>query len=1498
MTNTQSSGLLKVISKFMALLIFILGIVVIIGWYTKNLTLLQILPDAVAMQYNTALGFLISGMGLYAALKDNKRIVTILAILLTALGGLTLSQYIFGWDLGIDEFFMDHYITNKVSHKGRMAPNTAFCFLLTGIILLVYANEKNIKRRSSIVGLLGGIVMFMGTLAFMGYFIGFEEAYTWGKFTKMAVHTAFGFMAVGIGVLVGLWYATTGKQWIESSITRRLSFYIILPLSLLYLFLASYNIYLVKMATFEESYLKLKEISWHNTNILEKKLSNVEEVARATRRFLMTQSQLEESEIHDLLENEVSNNENIQSLIIAFAPYAYRKTEKLYAPYAYKNKGQTLFMDFGKEAYDYTDETHQWYQQPILDSKGVWSDPFLDETITNTWMITYSLPVFKFDEVWAVVAIDIPVSNFDTLFVSEDLQNFAYGVLSSTGNYIFTSYNNQVIGQSIYEQGDSRSMRQSDRTDLAEEMLKGNSGYKEVDLIGGDSFQTIYNPIEIAEWVFFMGVNRSEIMAPIQNIIFRMSLFFILMLLLFITIIYFVSKQLTQQLLGLNKATDQIIEGNLDTKFKRQSNDEIGDLSQNFAIMTSKLKNREQELKSLNEELEEKVIERTQQLENAVDELKTNQLITKESEQKFKALFNSTTLPLCYVDEAGEFELINEQFTEVFGYTIEDTPNLEAWWIKAYPDPKYRARVLEKWNEVTRVAKASNSNIESNEYKVTCKSGQEKTVIIGGTIINDNFLATFYDVTERKEAEEQIARSEKLFKSLVRTMPGVVYRCGLTSPWDMYFISDEIERFTGYTSASFLGENPEMTFDDIVHPEDREQISKNVTQAIENNLPIINEYRILHKNGTYRYVRSQGQSNYKTDGSPEFLVGTIFDISERKQLEIEIQKERAQLQEFLDYSPIAVIISVDGEAKYTNRKFHEVFGLSTGDSVKNRYINEKAREDLMLKLQDENALTGYQIQYYNKEQEVIDALLSTNKINFNGEDALLSWVVDISELKAIEKDLKDAKEQADQANQSKSSFLANMSHEIRTPMNAVLGFSELLEKLVQSDIEKSYVSSIKSSGKSLLWLINDILDFSKIEAGKIELDLTYFNLEILLEEMRSIFSLKVQDKGLKLNIEIDEHTPKFVKTDEIRLRQILINLINNAVKFTEEGEIKIKVDGLKPKDEHIDLRISVQDTGIGISDSFKKNLFHTFTQQDGEITKKFGGTGLGLAISKNLAELMNGDLLVESEEGIGSTFSLVLKNIEFTNEGIYKESETQTDLGHITFDQATILIVDDVIDNRKYIKGALSHYNFILLEAENGIEALDIMAKTTINLVITDLRMPKMDGFTFIKTIKENKKFSDIPIIGTSASVMEFNIEKAKRYKFDEFLTKPVKVQELVSCMAKFLPSNITSNSEDIIESNSNSKITLTKTQKTSFLNELDNLVSDNNKLKEHQAMDDFHAFSDRLLKVGTTYNVQGLIDYSKSLQTSIDSFDIENLLKLITKFNAFVESLKSKITS
>ena len=574
---------------------------------------------------------------------------------------------------------------------------------------------------------------------------------------------------------------------------------------------------------------------------------------------------------------------------------------------------------------------------------------------------------------------------------------------------------------------------------------------------------------------------------------------------------------------------------------------------------------------------------------------------------------------------------------------------------------------------------------------------------------------------------------------------------------------------------------------DFIDPSNHKFLVDNIQRLVSGeHSHKITEYLALRKDNSRFYVEVNSTLLCDARGNPESILFVERDITKRKQTEETLQNERTLFRTIIDLIPDAVYVKdMEGRKIIANPKEVLFAGKNSEDEIIGRTDFQlhpeleanRALEEDQLVLQQGKPI--YDIDGTLIDRDGIFHWLLCSKVplrDVHGQIVGLVGVThDITEQKKTEAILLKAKEEADLANKAKSEFLANMSHEIRTPLNGVIGFTDLLRKSPLNKVQQQYADNANASGHTLLGIINDILDFSKIEAGKMELDHIRTDILELAEQTSDIIKYHASQKGLELLLNIQPDLPRFAFADPIRLKQILVNLLGNAVKFTMSGEVELKVTFAKKDETTGEFRFSIRDTGIGINEEQQKNLFVAFTQADSSTTRKFGGTGLGLTISNMLAEKMGSKIELVSETGKGSTFFFTLSTDYEAGEKI--DSGSLTGINRI-------LVVDDNDNNRMILEHTFISWGIEFTGADSGQSALKVIeVSPPFDVIIVDYHMPVLSGLDTIRLIREQLNLSPekqptILLHSSSDDAAIYAECKKLGVKFN--LTKPVKSQELL----------------------------------------------------------------------------------------------------------------------
>jgi PAS domain S-box-containing protein len=642
---------------------------------------------------------------------------------------------------------------------------------------------------------------------------------------------------------------------------------------------------------------------------------------------------------------------------------------------------------------------------------------------------------------------------------------------------------------------------------------------------------------------------------------------------------------------------------------------------------------------------------------------------------------------------------------------------------------------------------------------------------------------------QRKRAEDALRESEALFKDLFDDAPVAYHE--LDQNGRIVKVNLTEQRQLGYTAEEMEGRHGSKF---IVEQASASAIAAKLTGKIP-LLPF--ERTFIRKDGSRVSMQVQDQLIYDYAGQVTGIRSTLHDITQRKLAEASLRESEERYRDLFDNAQDAIYVhDLDGVYESANRAAEELVGYSR-DEILGKKINqfmapeyaEMIQANLAQKLHG-GGKTTYEIEVIGKNGLRVPVEVSTRLIYEGGKAVRVQGIArNITERRRIEKDrvqlaeeLKTARDAALESARLKSEFLANMSHEIRTPMNGVVGMTGLLLDTELSPDQRDFAETIRSSGDALLTIINDILDFSKIEAGKLEFEMLDFDLRNAVEETVELLAEKARAKKLEFASLIYRDVPTSLCGDPGRLRQVLTNLVGNALKFTEHGEVIIRAENENETETMVTIRFTVSDTGIGISEVSQTNLFQPFTQADGSTTRKYGGTGLGLSISKQLVEMMGGEIGVTSTPGQGSAFWFTV-NFEKQSAGTSKVLPPVESIENLR-----VLIVDDNATNRKILSHQLGSWGMIHDEADSGPRALELLKRATAegksyDLAILDLLMPGMDGFELARAIKSDPRMIGIRLVILTSVGLRGDGATARDAGIAAYLIKPVRQSQLFDCI-------------------------------------------------------------------------------------------------------------------
>ncbi|GGW22373.1 PAS domain-containing hybrid sensor histidine kinase/response regulator [Arenibacter certesii] len=815
-----------------------------------------------------------------------------------------------------------------------------------------------------------------------------------------------------------------------------------------------------------------------------------------------------------------------------------------------------------------------------------------------------------------------------------------------------------------------------------------------------------------------------------------------------------------------------------------------------------------------------------------IDKKKKREIELKEAREQFEKIFESSTIGILLVNKDNKVVDINPASIQILGFENQTKEEILQLTFKDVIHPDNLATVTDFRNKLI------SGELTSYKIEVKCIHTSGKIIwcnlisslIPGANHHQDLIISQIEEITEQKELQRLAKENADKFIKAFDNSPNGMGVIGLDRKWVMF--NNKLAEMIGYSKEEFT----KLRFRDIIHPEDLTNDRHLIKKLIKGDIEKYSvEKRYIHKNGDIVHCHFHVAGIYDEEENVISLIGEVVDMTENILNQKALERSLNELKALMNATTQISIIETD--LNLSIRKFNKgaenLLGYSADEVVgKSNAAIFHLEEEILDRVKELSEKYGYPIapeaafsidvehgiiepkewSYVRKDGTTFPVQLIVTPIqdNTGNTTGYLGIGTDISDLKAMEESLITAKETAEMASKSKSDFLANMSHEIRTPLNGVIGFTDLLMKSTLSDSQLNYMKTVHISAISLLDLINDVLDFSKIEADKLELNIEKTDIVQLCGEAIDLIKHQAHDKDLEVLINISPKIKRFIYADTVRLKQIIVNLLGNAVKFTHQGEVelKVKANTTNIEGDQMLYHFSIRDTGIGIAPQNMDKIFHAFDQEDASTTRKFGGSGLGLTISNRLLHLMDSKLRVKSTPDVGSVFYF---DVAFKTE---LEQNPNKTIG--TRSVTEVLVVDDNSNNRTILNDMLAVEKINSTLLSNGIETINTLQKgEKFDLAIIDYHMPYLNGLDLIKHIRTVLKISEdeLPIILLHSSGDDIKVrQECAEYQVQFNVVKPIQMNVLFNLISQVQNQEIQnsiapSNNGQIIISDNNFKI-------------------------------------------------------------------------------------------
>lgn len=1301
----------------------VLPVTVLYGWLTGSMgALLQLRPDFALMKFNTALELMVCGAALLALGTRWTRCASWLGGLVALLGLAVLMEYIAGWDLGIDQFFLKSTVNVAVLYPGRMSPLAASSFLLLGTALALAGLEKKSHWRMTATSSLACVVGIIGVVALSGYLFGIESAYGWGSHAKMSVPTALCFLGLGAGLLS--WAQQTTRQ-------SSLVFTSWLPVTAALTLMVMISLILAVSFTELKAATGAREHSFEVLAAANTLLGSLFDAQRGMRGYVLA-SQTEAKKVSDegmanarqeigvlreLVRDNPAQEERLKIVAEDFEVLATYSRE-LIGLYQTKGLKEALAVEGSGKGFEIAnhllgnlDDFTQVENELLTKREAITDENFRDTArLLVVGCLTAGLLI--------VLATGIAQREVSRRRHAEaDLQKVAgmQRAILNSANYAIISTNKDGLVTSFNA--------------VAEKWF----GYRADEVVGKMTPTAWHVKEEVVARAEEMSKELGRTIEPGFEVFTYKAR----------------RGEVEEREWTLRRKDGSTFPVSLSvTPLENEAGDITGFLGV-LSDITARMR--------AEEELERSTERLTAILNTSLDGVIVYEAVRDDAGQLRDLRYR-------LINPAAE-KLLRTSARELLGQSLLET----------YPTVatdglfKKFARIIEEDVPL--------------DFEYETRNGEKaRWYRIAGVRLGDGLVLSYAEITVRKEAEEKLkAFAQRLDLATQALQAGV---------WDWDLITNELYWDDKIRELFALPPDSPVNHQvwaAAVVPEDRVVVDEALKKMVAEKGQLLTEYRIKRPDGSIRHIQVAAAAVMNEAGQVTRVIGVNMDVTERKVNEEALRLSEARFSSAFQHATTGMaLVSLEGKWLKVNAAVCQLLGYSAEELSSKTFQNITHPEDLEKDLAYLRQLVTGEIDFYKMEKRyfhrdghIVWAQLGVSLLRDEEKKPLyfISQIEDISQIKQALIRQEELTQKAQTAERAKSEFLAIMSHEIRTPMNGVIGMTSILADTALTDVQRDYLTTIQTSGESLLAVINDILDYSKIEAGRFQMESKAFNLERCVEEALDLFAAQVRIKQLECAYLVAADIPIHLVGDALRLRQILTNLVGNAIKFTQTGEIIINVTRINDDPVECHLLFSVADTGIGISAEGQANLFHAFQQVDSSTTRRYGGTGLGLVISKRLAEFMGGEMWVKSEPGKGSTFFFTAKLVVSQENHTHDNTQDATVLKN-----RTVLVVDDNDTNRRILEVQMKIWGMVPTSAASGEEALKKMAGTRYDVALLDYQMPEMDGIALARQMQQHEA---MPLMLLSSSGELATGDEANLFQYQ--IPKPIRHSQLFNALLRVI---------------------------------------------------------------------------------------------------------------